>query len=432
MMENMIENMTDTGAQTGGIVKFPAGTVFMREGDKTSEVMYIILKGTAELYTNFQKPNQRHVASLFAGGSVGEMSLFLKQEGTETAVAADEVLAFRVTHTSAYEFFRTQPKATFTLIQKLCSRLESLEGSHEKPSGEAPNVPSRSEHPAPVSVSIAVPHGAAAPSVPAQSSPPAPRAAEPAPVVTELFPEGHRSDYELPLNGQDLSIILSREQKCPMCGKTFKAPFPRESRLVKLGEDPDLRIRYKDFEPLYYSIVVCPQCWFSSTGASFSKGLSKRSDAVQEALSPYKGKFPLKTDAERDTFSIFAGYYLALRCAPAAYANSDMMRAVLWLYLERLYDDCGDGKMSLYAAGQSLKFYMEAYSKTDLSPNQLQRVCFTIGDLGYKTGDYATARRFLFEAKKNRDGSSDIRNMADMRLDDVKKATETNPEGEPS
>ncbi|GHS93167.1 hypothetical protein AGMMS50276_02840 [Synergistales bacterium] len=408
------------------VKRFPDGAVIVKEGDTVSDDMFIILQGSAGVYKNYGQANQLFIVALSIGEFVGEMSLFLKQGRTATVIAVENVIALRLNSANVTEFFQTQPAAVFGFIKTICGRLDATSKAYEKLVGVVGNAQAAAPS-APTAKPVAATSPVPAAHIPAPAPVPTPAPAAPAaaPIpasAASLFPEGH-GQYNLPLSEQDFKILLAREQKCPVCEHVFKAPLPLDSKLIKLREDPDSRVHYKGIETMYYTTLVCPKCLFSAVHPTFSKARVKRKAEAQEALKPYVGKLPLKLGSapDLDTFTVFASYYLALKSA-VAYADKDMMEAVLWLRLSRLYEDCGDKAMTNYADIKALSAYKEGYSKTELSPQALQRVCFTIGDLAFKTGDFGNARKFLFEAKQNKDGLPVIKEQAENRLEDLKKA----------
>jgi uncharacterized protein (DUF2225 family) len=236
-----------------------------------------------------------------------------------------------------------------------------------------------------------------------------------------LFPPGHGT-YEFPLEEQNRTLLLDREQKCPICGHTFKTPLPRASKLVNIAEDPDLRIHYRDIEPMYYTIVTCPDCWFSATQETFSRGIKRKRDLMEKKLGDFKAQIHIETNSIRDSFSIFAGHYIALLCAETVMPDRNLLRGAIWLRLSRLYDDCGDAAMVKFCCTKALEIYLDLYLGSECQPGAEQRICFIIGDLAYKTGDYKLASKFFFTVKTDKSGTAALKQKADLRLDDVKAA----------
>ncbi|GHV30990.1 hypothetical protein FACS1894167_12670 [Synergistales bacterium] len=389
--------------------KFASGSVLIKEDDKIAKDMYIILKGSVGVFKNYGTKEQVQLATVGAGDTVGEMSLFLNEGRTASVIATEEIVALQLSPGNVFEFFKTQPKAVLGMFKLVCSRLQKANASHTQPAPAASPIASAAK--------ILPVQG----TPPAVASPPAKAAAPLVQVSSPLLPEGHGA-YDLHLEEQDKSLLYLREITCPMCEKTFKALATRTTKLVKEKDDLDLRSYFKGIEPMYYSIAVCPHCWFSAPAALFAKGNGNKYKEVQELMVPYKSELPMKFGEELDSFSVFASHYMGIACAPIAYRKEHYgIVASLWLNLSRMYGDCGDAKMTDFASQKALESYQDVFTKADISGDQAGRVSFILGDLFAKLGDYAQSRKYFYDVKRNRDCGGLLRNFADIRLDDLKK-----------
>lgn len=433
----LLKNMT-------GTQKYEKDAVIVREGDAGDE-MYIILKGQAGVYKNYKQPNEIQAAALGPGDFFGEMELFLgKQQRTATVVARDEVMALGVSLKNVFEFLRRQPEITFSLIATLCARLDGGSLSHENlykqsfggAESEAQTqahaqiqTPSNSESlsTAGSNAGKAVKQAESKMAEPKADEPKTaepktaePKTAEPSKAYA-LFPEGH-SNYLLPIDNTKTNYLYERAYTCPICGHAFKDFVVRASRLINVHTDPDMRAHYKDIEPLHYDVVACPNCLYSALSDVFAKAsLSQTArNTLEQNLVAHRGEIRLQTGAGRDTFTVFAGYYLALICAPICFRYPELTTGKLWVKLSRIYTDCGDEVMSRYANGQALKDYLVAYEKASISRPQALQVCMLIGELNYKLGDINAARKFFFQAKTDKEATNLIKRQCESRLEDIR------------
>jgi uncharacterized protein (DUF2225 family) len=189
--------------------------------------------------------------------------------------------------------------------------------------------------------------------------------------------------------------------------------------------EKDLRARYLGIEPMHYEVVSCPQCLYSAPVYLFPTVSKRMSAAVMRELQPHRADVELKAGGERDTFTVFAGYYLAVKSAPLCFDEHQTVTAKLWKSLAAIYKDCGDDEMYLYASEKALADYMEAYSRLKLTEEQLQQICYAIGDLNERLGRLEEARQFFFMAKSARGGTNAMRIKADNRLEEVKELLKT-------
>jgi hypothetical protein len=191
--------------------------------------------------------------------------------------------------------------------------------------------------------------------------------------------------------------------------------------LRREGTEKDLRVRYKDIEPMYYDIISCPACLYSAPAHLFSNAPRKFYEKINQELSGYKSELAIKTGEARDTFTVFAGYYLAFICLPICFDSYQTITAELWKKLAAIYKDCGDTEMYLYASQNALREYDYVYRHFNLSAGRLQQACYILGDLYERANDYPNAREYFFMAKSNRDGTNVMKIEADKRLEEIKQ-----------
>ncbi|MDR1136337.1 MAG: DUF2225 domain-containing protein [Clostridiales Family XIII bacterium] len=379
----------NTLLKLSGIKRYLQGQVIAREDDASNEGMYIVLQGSAGAFKNYQMLNEKQTTSYEAGSFFGEMSLFIGQKRDFTVVALTEMVVIEVTRMNAYELFMTQPEITFSLFKGLCQKLNSVASSYLTLHAETRKETS--------ALGLAV----------SGSSP--------------IFPEEH-GNYILPIDNGLSDYLFADTVKCPMCGNVFKNLSVLESKLIQESKDDDMRIRYKGIEPMYYEVITCPVCLYSAISDLFKEiEVTKRMvEALNDVMTPYRGDIEIKAGAERDTFTVFASYYLAILSAPVCFYEHQRITARLWRNLSRIYDDCSDENMQAYALKRSLDEYNYSYTHFDIGGKNLQQLCYVIGELYFKLGDYEQARRFLYAAFTNKEGSPVIKRQAEDRLDEAK------------
>lgn len=382
-----------------GIKRYLQGQVIANEGDASNEAMYIVLQGSVGAFKNYQMLHETQTMRYEAGGFFGEMCLFLGQNRDVAIVALTDTVVLEVTRANSHELFVTQPEITFMLCKGLCQKLDSVASSYRTLHAET-----KKEN----SLSGLVLSG---------DSP--------------IFPEEH-GNYILPIDNSASDYLFADVVKCPMCGAPFKNISVLESKLVQESKDDDMRIRYRDVEPMYYEVVTCPSCLYSAISDLFKDiEVTKRMvDALGDVMAPHRGVLEIKEGAARDTFTVFAGYYLAILSAPVCFYEHQRITARLWRNLSRIYDDCSDERMQTYALRQSLDEYLYSYSHFDIGGKNLQQLCYVIGELHYQLGEYEEARRFFYAAFTNKEGSPVIKRQAEGRLDQAKeKIKETEEAG---
>jgi uncharacterized protein (DUF2225 family) len=391
--------------------KYARGTVMAQAGNVAE--MYIVLRGEVGLFYNYSAQNKTMDIKAGPGEFFGETALFLEKGMPYTAVALTDVFALPVNRFSVIDFLRDEPEMAFELLKEMSGRLDGTGGANERPNAAAPK-----------------PHPAKAPAVkpeapkaeaPAAPPPPAP-AAKPEPEGPSpdfsLFPEGHGS-YQLQMSNADTTYLMEKSYTCPICKKEFKGLKVKTSKLVLDKTDSDMRTRYQGIEPMYYDVVTCPHCLFSALSEMFGS-IDKPAPGLLAELQAIKPQANVKTGVEMDTFSVFAGYYLALYCAPKCFTGYRLATAKLLLKLSRIYQDCGDGPMEEETSRRALEAYMDVYQNVDISASLDQQLCLIVGELHLKLNDLANAKSFFFKAKANRDGTPLLKDQAESRIMDIR------------
>lgn len=353
--------------------KYPEGAVI---SDSMHAQMHIILKGKVGLYSRCTTAREKQLCALGPGEFYGETALFLGREMAETAVALTDVIVLPVHRNFAAAFIKSEPEICYEIMRLLCGRVYD----------EAAPAGTNEE-------------GATAP-------PAAP-----------LFPEGH-GDYKLPLPEPDRKLLMEKSFCCPVCKKSFKVTKVRPSKLITDRIDPDMRVRYKGIEPLYYDVTTCPDCLYSAPDELFESP-DKPCPGLPRELRAFNAEAGALS-ADASPLSVFAGYYLALYCAPRCFRSPHLTTAKLHLKLSWLYQDCGDVPMAEKTARQALDAYIYVFQNIENPPKADQQLCMVIGELYLKLGDTRNAKVYLFKAQSNREGLPNLRSKAADRIADVR------------
>ena len=391
-----------------GAVKHPKGAVVRQAGGSSADEMLYLLEGNAVSY----KENKQVIA--YGPGSViGELSFFLGQPVDAQVIAISDVTLLVINRSNIHEIYQSQPELTWRIMENMCQRIDALQNAaakqtipakpttrltQEKPAVKL--VPTRTSAAKPVPAAIVAPTNAKS----AWDSP--------------LFPEGHR-ECTLPFNNESEGVYED-DVSCPLCKHKFKTMKVIVSKLRQEGTDSDLRVRYKDVDPMYYDIVSCPNCLYSASENQFSYATHRIAQRVNIELEPFRSQTVVLPGLLRDSFTVIAGYYLAILCAPICIDSHEIVQARHWQKLGWIYGDSQDGVMSKNAFEHSLAAFRHAYDHFDYSPKQMQQMCFIMGDIYQKLGDYENARRYFYDAKANREGTAVMKRNADTRLEEIK------------
>lgn len=395
--------------------KYPKGSFI--SGESGGSILFEILQGEVGVIRNQKQQKAEIIATLYPGAFFAEPSLFADKNPAVTTIALNDAIVLSIDENNAADFIKDEPELVYELLKAMCIRLDKvsteLEAKNERPwidpdgseSGfrlQTPADPAKE----PLKQKTVTP-------VAEKDKTPSNKTA-----IFSLFPEGHGC-YELSLPNSDSVHLMSKEHQCPLCRKSFHTLAVRPSKLTLDHMDPDMRNHFKDIEPLYYDVITCPHCLYSALAQVFDKPDRVKTE-LQNELKSKDIRSEIHTGKERDTYSVFAGYYLALFCAPLAFTKHQLMTASLYLKLSRVYHDCGDKIMAEKTEQKALDAYMYAYQNVQIPPNQDQQLCVIIGEIYLKLGDRKNAADFFFKAKLNKAGSPALKKHAEDRIYDIR------------
>lgn len=401
---------------------YKKGTVFSRDGSGTG--MYVVLQGEVAILTSC---DNKVITVVEPGDFFDEALLFSSRVHQHTSIAITDVIALPLGKADFSYILASEPDFVFELIKAMNERIEKINADYEALTGH------RWAEYEPVLIDLSAETDSRGPEKcevqpePKTEVKPAPAAeqkTEKPPISTnqkfELFPEGHTGNYELALNNEDKLHMCEIDYCCPICGSKFKGLKILYTKLALAGTDNDTRKHYKDYEPTFYEVVTCPNCLYSAlapmfdTAGEMNKDFALRLKALKKTASFNFGPKP-------DTAAVFAGYYLALLCAPAVFSKAQLVQAKLLHKLSWLYGECKDGQMELDMKKQALEKYLEAYSKIGLSTDQEQQICMIIGELYFQLGNIRDAKTYYYNTKMNRQVSMALRKRAESRFEEIKE-----------
>jgi len=391
--------------------------------------LYIVLSGEAGEYTNYRKQLQKLEHKYGPGDFFGESELLLSRKIKTDILAITDVIALVITEAQAVDFIQDEPALAYELMKALCERglianaVHFPKKEHEKSQPTAAPVIDKSAAtfaPPPPDALIAPPpkphiQQATVKSVAAVST-------------TSLFPEGHKT-YQLPMSNQNHEYLLQKKYTCPLCNQEFTVLHIRDTKLVHLSVDRDMRTRYKDIEPLYYNVVTCPACHYSALQDMFCHPDKPGTPSLPKGFSALAADIPF--GVEMNTDSVFAGYYLALLCAPHCFMKYQTAEAKLLYKLQQIYQDAGDAEMEKMTAQKALDAYSYVYLNMDIAGSQDQQICILLGELSLKLGNFKGAKENFFKAKMNKKGTPLMQRHADDRIFDIREMEASKNENKP-
>ena len=218
------------------------------------------------------------------------------------------------------------------------------------------------------------------------------------------------------------------EKTCPICEQNFKLTKTR-GQAISVSTDTDFCTHFKDLNPSYYSIWVCPHCGFAAHEERFFTLLENARLKLKKFLEGRKVNLDLSGVRSWDqavTSYTVAMYYATMVHLPASHIASLELR-LAWLYREKEMVSEETAMMKRAVDG-----YKEAYMREQTPIGNLTEVTLTylIGELLRRTGQYEESLSYLSRVVGNPQAKNEKR-ILEMARDawqevrDLKKAADS-------
>ncbi|RQD69667.1 MAG: DUF2225 domain-containing protein [Tindallia sp. MSAO_Bac2] len=180
--------------------------------------------------------------------------------------------------------------------------------------------------------------------------------------------------------------LFDKELDCPVCANKFKTKKPRLRKLPVQQKDPDFHIWYKELNPVYYNVWVCPNCGFSATESEFKKLTAEEKSIILKNISmkwnkrDFGGTRSIEMALETHKLALLVAQLLN---KSQGYLGSICLR-LAWLYREEKNEQ-EEAAFLKYA----LEYLENAYTNESFPIAGLDEVSlsYLIGELKRKTGE---------------------------------------------
>ncbi|MBR5356295.1 MAG: DUF2225 domain-containing protein [Lachnospiraceae bacterium] len=79
-------------------------------------------------------------------------------------------------------------------------------------------------------------------------------------------------------------FLLDKSMTCPVCDAEFKARMVKGGKAKLVGQDLDLRPKYKELDITKYDVVMCPQCGYTALQRYFPNTLEVQRKRIREKI----------------------------------------------------------------------------------------------------------------------------------------------------
>jgi len=412
--------------ESGRLTKVPKEKVLFKKGDSGFE-MYIILSGSVNIYANEYSKDIPPLIILKNGDFFGEMALLEDFPRSTTAVAKDECLLLVINKVNFEKAIQDDPGFAIKIMQSLSNRLrlqtkryseleERLCSKGTKPEDDNTTISNEANQ----HVDIPPTESMKNFSTTVEDKPELAFSEE---TLTEnFFPQGHIL-YHVPEPDSYKNFIVEKEKECPACETTFNTFLVRHSKLNLDKIEDDYRMIYKDFDPVWYSIWTCPNCYYANFYEEFPKKLhSYHQDAILKRKDTLRRIFNPNTSGERTIDDVINDYYQAIQSLIIKKEHSKELGKI-WMRLAWLYKDLGDKVMYEKSSLQAFAYYYDYYYNYGTSSQKEdQQLSYILGLFFLKFNNPTNARKHFLKAIIKRDGDQRINDQAYDQIQDIKKA----------
>lgn len=180
-------------------------------------------------------------------------------------------------------------------------------------------------------------------------------------------------------------VIYTTDKPCIICEKDFPVTKVR-SRLVMIKQDTDFCTYYKDINPYYYTIWVCPHCGFAAQDTDFERMAAASLEKIGKFLA--SRTVNVNYSGVRNREQAIATYKLALFYADMGMPSASKM-AGLYLRLGWLYREGGQQEEEMRALAKAAEYYDKALTTERMPIGGMSElaVIYLVGELLRRTGE---------------------------------------------
>ncbi|AIQ60746.1 DUF2225 domain-containing protein [Paenibacillus borealis] len=189
----------------------------------------------------------------------------------------------------------------------------------------------------------------------------------------------------------ELIPLYSIKVVCCNCEHEFSTSRVRPSLKKAIRRDADFCSYYKDENPDYYVVRVCPKCGFASTENSADKLVEWQRKSFEAQVGR---RWKARDFGEKRSWEVaLETYKLALICAQSI-KDKERIIASLLHHIAWLYRYQGDTVQEQRFLRYSLDEYVKVF-ENDSSGGNDARLMYLIGELNRRVGDFTVAVRWF-------------------------------------
>ena len=317
------------------------------------EEMYIVLKGVVGVYVSNEVGVQVEAARIETGDFFGEMAVFDNLPRSASCVALEDVICVAIGKDNLERLVSTCPEIALKMLESMSGRIRRLNDTIYK----SEKLLKKKEIP------------------------------------KFEIPSEYCYSHDIPEPPHDLNYTESLTAPCPVCGKNVIFLNLKRKMMTLRSHRNDGKMTYKECDPLWYDIWVCPYCHYSNHYLSFFLMNPFKKELIKRVLTE-KHEAVLKEHPNLNTpFDLlFLRYIRAIHINRSVNSEDHLLVGRLWLNLYWLFEESEDKGMQFYTARKAIEYFTYAIEKEEIrDETSLHSIELTLASLYTVMGDKAAA-----------------------------------------
>ncbi len=413
--------------------RYKDDNVIVRQGDNDRS-LYKVLTGNVALFINHNTPEEYLVGIVSAPHCFGEMSVLTGAHSHHTVVALGDVEVLQVPEDCFDDFIKENHINAMDIMKNMAKKFSMLNMNMNLLMDEIAELSKTKDIDPEVLKNIVKRDDASDMESSYIEEEEVADIFENLQILGDALNidvSGHKG-YQGIRHPEYEDFVFDKEYTCPHCKQKFTGTRIFRSKLATLPRKSsemryDLHDEYKCFETEWYDIVTCPHCCFSTFESIFLQNKVLKKQNYEESLNKIKEELKLDIDTEKDLEFVFSQHYIAMVCAQG-YKNFKKIRARIWQNLYWLYKSAGDDEMINASRAKVIEAYTNIFTTCALTSAQEQRVCLTIAQMEYESGNMQEAKQWAHKAYANKFGKKMYLELARRFFEDISEEIDENAE----
>lgn len=194
-------------------------------------------------------------------------------------------------------------------------------------------------------------------------------------------------------------LLYTVDKECPVCKQKIEVTKVR-SKLQLVNQDSDFCTYYKEINPNYYTIWVCPHCGYAAQDSYFSEISPAGAEKIRQFLK--SKQVSVNFSGIRSREQAVATYKLAIFYAEMI-SLLPSQRAGLYLKLAWLYREAKQAEEEQILVNKAREYYEQATLKERFPIGNMTEITveYIIGELFRRTGRLDQALSYLSKVVGN-------------------------------